>query len=435
MLKPSPAFAHLATATDEAVMRPIFQERLSKLWGRPVDIENFHIPRVIPRGDGKFLIQYRFSTLEESGTYARIFFGRLLAPAEMIPAYAREPEAFFIADIRLVVPVFPFDPKLKTLAPFFDSAASSHLLQPLASAIGLNGTAKVAKVNVLGYRLERRGTLNISISEHDRTFLLVAKLLRPEKVAGLFARLRTLEEKGFGAASEDNVRVPHAVAATPEGVLWLEAVAGPSLHDLIGMERFLPGCRSAGAALQKLHRAKLQDLLPYTFEETLAELKERILETAQIYPVLRETVQNLWQQVESGRPALKGKEFAPVHRDFYDKQVLVGANRITLLDTDTLAWGDPALDVGNFLAHLVLRGRQHSLPEKNIQQAQRNFLEAYNTGKSLVSGENFQKRAAWWKAASLLRLACLYSLRPRWKKLAVPLLEQSKKTLSGESNA
>ncbi|MCI0330424.1 MAG: phosphotransferase [candidate division Zixibacteria bacterium] len=435
MLKPSPAYSHLAAATDEAVMPPIFQAPLSRLWGRTVEIANFHIPRVIPKGEGKFLIQYRFSTVDEHGHQPRIFFGRLLSPSEMIPAYAKEPNAFFVANIRLVVPVFPFDPKIKTLAQFFDPAPGPGLLQPLTQTLGLNGTAQVVKVDVLGYRLERRGILNISVSEHGRTLSLVAKLVRSEKAAGLFEQLRTLEENGFGASSKENIRVPHPVTATSEGVLWLEAIADSSLHDLIETERFIPGCRSAGLALQKLHSAKLQNLSLYTIEEALSELKDLAFETARIYPALQENVHEVWKKLESSRPAMEEKEFAPLHRDFYDKQLLAGSNRTTLLDTDALSRGDPAQDVGNFLAHLILRGKQHSLPEKIVGQARTNFLEAYHPSKSPMTGKNFQKRTTWWEAASLLRLACLYSLRPRWKKLAIPLLEQSKKTPRGESNA
>ncbi len=435
MLKPSPAYAHLQAATEEAVMKPVFQAQLSKLWDRPVCIENFHIPRVIPKGGGRFLVQYRFSTLEENGSRARIFFGRLLAPSELIPAYAKGPHAFFIADIRLVVLVFPFDPKLKTLAQFFDSAGSSRLLESIRGAVALNGTARMAKVEVLGYRLERRGILNISISEQNRSFSLVAKLVRPEKAAELFERLRALEENGLDASSGGNIRVPHPIAVTPEGVLWLEAVFDPSLHDLIDTERFLPGCRSAGLVLQKLQAAKLKGLPSYTLNEALHGLKELAFETAQIYPLLQDAIHDVWKQLESNHPALEEKEFAPVHRDFYDKQLLVSSNRTTLLDTDTLSLGDPAQDVGNFLAHLILRGKQHSLAENNIGQARISFLEAYGAGQSPSAVAKLHKRAAWWKAASLLRLACLYSLRPRWKTLAFSLLEQSKKTLTGESHA
>ncbi len=45
-----------------------------------------------------------------------------------------------------------------------------------------------------------------------------------------------------------------------------------------------------------------------------------------------------------------------LHRDFFDKQVVVDADgRPGLLDFDTLAAGEAAVDVANMLVHLELR--------------------------------------------------------------------------------
>jgi aminoglycoside phosphotransferase (APT) family kinase protein len=42
-----------------------------------------------------------------------------------------------------------------------------------------------------------------------------------------------------------------------------------------------------------------------------------------------------------------------IHRDFHPGQVLIDGERLYLLDLDLYAAGDPALDVGNFLAHVT----------------------------------------------------------------------------------
>jgi aminoglycoside phosphotransferase (APT) family kinase protein len=46
-------------------------------------------------------------------------------------------------------------------------------------------------------------------------------------------------------------------------------------------------------------------------------------------------------------------EAGTIHRDFYPDQVLVDGDRLYLLDLDLYCLGDPALDIGNFCAHLV----------------------------------------------------------------------------------
>jgi thiamine kinase-like enzyme len=110
-------------------------------------------------------------------------------------------------------------------------------------------------------------------------------------------------------------------------------------------------------------------------------------------------------------------EQAPSHRDFYDKQVLLANGRATLIDFDTYCMADPALDLGNFLAHLELARRQGLMPADGLHDA---FLEGYRrTAGTLPKGA----RVAVYEAASLLRLACLYALSTRWQALAGPLIE------------
>ena len=86
-----------------------------------------------------------------------------------------------------------------------------------------------------------------------------------------------------------------------------------------------------------------------------------------------------------------------------------------LTDFDTLCTGDPALDVGNFLAHLRLSDLQSGGDTRTLAVA---FLDAYGAA---VTGD-FAIRTEAYQRAALLRLACLYSLSTRWAHLARPLL-------------
>jgi len=83
-----------------------------------------------------------------------------------------------------------------------------------------------------------------------------------------------------------------------------------------------------------------------------------------------------------------------IHRDFYPDQVLVDGRRLYLLDFDLYCEGDPGLDVGNFLGHLVeqslrilgrpdaLGDRQKALEERFVElagEACRASIRAYAT--------------------------------------------------------
>ena len=145
-----------------------------------------------------------------------------------------------------------------------------------------------------------------------------------------------------------------------------------------------------------------------------------------IYPKIGERVWNLQSRLGKNPPNHGNKEAVPVHRDYFDKQVLIGTSRTTLLDLDTLTTGDPAVDVGNFLAHLTLRGRQSPAETNRIEAGRRVFTEAYQ-----ISDAPFWNRVEWWEFAALLRLVFVYVLRPSWQEMALKILDQLEESFSG----
>lgn len=77
----------------------------------------------------------------------------------------------------------------------------------------------------------------------------------------------------------------------------------------------------------------------------------------------------------------------PCHRDLHEKQVLVADGVAGLLDFDTLCLSDPALDVGNLLAHLFFAGQDEAPLRRHVDLA----------GVGI------------WRSAALFRLAMIYS--------------------------
>ncbi|MGI8516768.1 MAG: phosphotransferase [Acidimicrobiia bacterium] len=48
----------------------------------------------------------------------------------------------------------------------------------------------------------------------------------------------------------------------------------------------------------------------------------------------------------------------PIHRDAHPGQFIIGPDRALVIDVDTFATGDPAIDLGNYSAHLFLHGAE-----------------------------------------------------------------------------
>lgn len=96
----------------------------------------------------------------------------------------------------------------------------------------------------------------------------------------------------------------------------------------------------------------------------------------------------------------------PIHRDFHDRQVLINADStIGFIDFDTLALGDPALDLGNAIAHLE-RWTDRSLPEDHGTPS---VIGAFLRGYSCEAAHN---RVLAWQSLSRLRTQCIHAFRP-----------------------
>ncbi|MCO1339749.1 hypothetical protein BJH93_12735 [Kocuria polaris] len=102
------------------------------------------------------------------------------------------------------------------------------------------------------------------------------------------------------------------------------------------------------------------------------------------------------------------------HRDLHDEQLLYDPElgRIGLLDFDTAALAEAALDLGNLLAHLDLRHDQ-GLIGAPARDAARDILLRL-AGRCGVP----PARLSAYEAASRVRLIGVYAFRPRWRGLA-----------------
>lgn len=197
----------------------------------------------------------------------------------------------------------------------------------------------------------------------------------------------------------------------------LERVEGtPLSYSLAGAEHFA----RVGAAL-----AALQDQdCPFAVHDLAAELG--VLDTWRERALwARAALPRGWIEAREGLEQAGGRlqAAAPVlcHRDLHDGQILIGERRVALLDFDLLCRADPALDPANLLVHLALRGLQglQGESESNVRACAQALLDGYDR----CDAPGFWPRLRVWQAASALRLALVYCLRPRWSQLAPRLVE------------
>lgn len=229
--------------------------------------------------------------------------------------------------------------------------------------------------------------------------------------------------------------VPDVISSDAQGVT-LTAVSGVSLHDL-GMRAGIPDAVSAAPGGYPENAALLQwcsawdlwaDSWPqfvganaqlaaalHTAEDEVRTIG-RWTELAIAFDALGVPEDRLHSASASVARSLMGGESSAglAHRDLHDKQILVDPveRTVGIIDCDTLAAAEPALDLANLSVHLEFRRAQGLLSSDAAALGSQRIREVSDTLQ--VPHSRFEAYAA----ATALRLACIYAFRPPYRALA-----------------
>ena len=184
-----------------------------------------------------------------------------------------------------------------------------------------------------------------------------------------------------------------------------------------------------GGHLRRFQQCSIEaELQNFTCMDELAVLDER----ARRFMLGLSALPACWQSgrelLQEAATKLPDAESSLAHRDLHDGQFLVAGDSICLLDFDLLCRADPALDVGNLLAHLDLRQLQR--PDATGAS---NCSLAFLSGLGRCDEPGFEQRLLFYQATTFYRLALLYALRPRWMHLVDILISRGKSCIDALS--
>jgi hypothetical protein len=255
----------------------------------------------------------------------------------------------------------------------------------LASAVGIEPAACSAEV--LAYKPGQRATIRYSLDGLDLIGKVYGRQVLAERVAGWIQA----------------VGEPEPLAVVPElGLLIRPYVPGDDLRHALGS----PAMQAAARRIAALHAASPPaGVKPKSLEHELAKVARWCEEIAEVVAPAQahSRVHAFAARAGAAAPAL-------VHRDFYYANVVWDGARAWLLDFDELGVGDPAFDVGHFLAHLEVLGyRANGDFDANARAADR-FLRAYPPIDPA--------RLALWRTYTFLKLAAteVRRQRPGWSE-------------------
>ncbi|WP_221584208.1 phosphotransferase [Microbacterium sp. G2-8] len=295
-------------------------------------------------------------------------------------------------------------------------AVAVRLAMPSDEALpGLRPALALPGAELVVHRPGRRAVVR-SVEAGKTRFV---KVVRPSRADRVLDRAR---------------RVEHLRAVRTPQILWSSAHRGLIALTSVGERTLLelggdPGApdadiaaawTTAGRAIGELQQLPTEALPMHGVAEELAATRRQLARAERVLPadVVTRAVDAVTRDLE-GAPAT---DPVVLHRDLHDKQLLVAAERpasqLGLIDVDTLAAGEGAVDVANLLVHVELRELQGLLTPRRAALAR----EALETSVVRELPDAVRARIPAYARATRLRLAGVYGARPGAEEISRVLL-------------
>lgn len=208
---------------------------------------------------------------------------------------------------------------------------------------------------------------------------VIAKVYRRKVLAQrIHDYMSALRAEAFDGRNASTI--PHPLGVVPElGLALQEHLDGDDLrHPLIAGAAETP-LRVTARWLADLHRANaISGLKGKSRSHELDKVDAALLAVGPHLPSRRradlERLAHRLRRLGAGGDGCAGRM---IHRDFYYAHVLCRADGIGVIDFDSLSIGDPALDVGHFLAHLEALGYRRAGDPDRFADGAGLFLESY----------------------------------------------------------
>ena len=262
-----------------------------------------------------------------------------------------------------------FDPAMPFLTSAFDTKRMSA---PLARAVDVP-YLHIENARVIRHKRGRRCVIEYQLGASSGIVVGSRSLIAKIRAKGLdratFQRTLDLYANGFGADAADGISVPQAVGVVPSHHMWLQRKGDgiPGEVALLSPDgpRF---CSRVAEFIHKLQNTKIECSRTHTIRDELDLLHQWIPTLAAHHATWRTRLDRLLHACDELGSSMVDQPFVPAHRDLHPGQLLAGAGRLFVLDLDLVSLADPALDAGNFIAHITelslrLRGHADALAE------------------------------------------------------------------------
>lgn len=299
-------------------------------------------------------------------------------------------------------------PDQDEILPQMACCLSSRRMAPRLRAFGLRSESNGDSGNRLrcrlgGYRPGRRATVRFRYG--NTSTHLCGKTFRDDRGQKIIERHMTISEQ-LRRRCGGRVRVPAPVGFDQELKMalfvWMPGVRAETnecaAYDLL---------HAAVEVLSHVHELPTADNVEFgPLDEYAVVVRWRNC-IRRVLPEVASEADELAGLLKVASSSVSVAERATIHRDFYEKQIILAPNCITLLDLDTMATGDVCVDLGNFLAHMLLRELCVRGGAKSFADLADRFLFDYESRRGPINRANL----SFYTATSLFRLGAVHAMR------------------------
>ncbi len=247
------------------------------------------------------------------------------------------------------------DEALPSLAQALDPDAAAAALNMALAAHPRYANTTLRSISVTRYKPGRRCLLEYGMELADGTeAVLIGKVRRKRSGIKDFNLVGAIYGAGMREGGADGIATPEPVAHVESLHLWLQRkVAGAEASALIGGPRGREVARRAAEAAYKIHCTEVPPRFSHSMMDELEILFERLEQVVLLHPDWQERISALKRKAWVIAQSLGARPLCGIHRDYYADQLIVDDRQVWVIDFDLYCKGDPALDIGNFIAHIT----------------------------------------------------------------------------------
>jgi hypothetical protein len=234
----------------------------------------------------------------------------------------------------------------------------------------------------------------------------------------------------FGASSDDGIVIPEPLGIVRDVHMGVQRwVSGESLTGLLEGPSGLRLARRTAEAIHKLHLVSAPARRRHTVDDEIRILGERLASVAQDNRHWQARIERLFEGCMRLATRVREGPVCGIHRDFYPDQLLADGDRLYMLDFDLYSEGHPALDIGNFLAHVDEYSLRRFGDPEYLADRKELMIDRYLQ----LSGAITREAIRIWTALSLTRHLAISRLFPERRPFTEALLAVCEDRVLSES--